>query len=71
MENRKELITIQQMADFLDKEIKKGNGDKYIFVGEYFIGSETPNFDEHLHTDAIHVQDVIEYGDNTGDVINC
>jgi hypothetical protein len=71
MKSRKELMTIKEMFFYLEKEIKNGNGDAYIFVNEFFIGSGEPNFDENLYTDAVHVMDVLDYCDSTGDVISC
>jgi len=34
MSQFKTLLTAQEMIDFLESEIKKGNGDNYLFIGE-------------------------------------
>jgi len=71
MEKREELITVTKMRDILNKEIEKGHGDYYVFINEYFVG-EGECYSDNFNTigfEEIHVQDVIDYEDRTGDAI--
>lgn len=72
MKNRNELITVNQLHKILSDVISNGGGNKFIQVNEYFVGSgEFGTCKDQVSLDAIHVQDVMEYGDDTGDIIEC
>jgi hypothetical protein len=71
MKNRNELMTVDQLHKILSDAIKNGDGDKFIFVNEYFVGNDDSyTKDNHsIYLPEVHVQDVEEYVDNTGDDI--
>ena len=74
MKNRNELMTVNQLHAILINAIKNGDGDKFIAVNEYFVGSEPEEGhyekDNHsIYLPEMHVQDVIDYVDQTGDDI--
>jgi len=77
MESRSELMTVSQLYEVLTKCVNNGYGDKFIQVNEYFVGYEEEDEEQfgigedQILLSAIHVQDIIEYGEETGDEIDC
>jgi len=70
MNNKNELITVIQMYKLLEEQIKKGNSDKFVFVNEYYLGITIYDTeDKSVSFDGIHVQDVMDYEDKSGDKI--
>ncbi len=73
MKSRNELMTVNQLQSILNTQIEKGNGDKFIFVNEYYIENTNEPYGEGKDTiyfPDIHIQDVLEYIDETGDEID-
>jgi hypothetical protein len=77
MKSRNELMTVKQLHEILTKCIENGHSEKYIQVNEYFVGYDIDDeyqysvWKDQISLPAMHVQDVIEYGEVTGDEIEC
>lgn len=72
MNDRNDLMTVAKLHEIIEWCMANGDGDKFVQVNEYFVGSGR----WHTHLDKIslpevHVQDVMDYGDRTGDRIDC